>query len=106
MSIFFYLETNKKTKSANAILKQYLKAYISYKQNNWIDFLSIVEFKANSNWNNSSNIALFLVTKRYYPCLVFKPPILSEKSLLLVAKKEIKFEDIFIKKIEQSRKHL
>lgn len=100
MSIFFYLETNKKTKSANVILKQYLKAYISYKQNNWIDFLSIVKFKANSNWNNSSSITLFLAIKRYHPCLGFKPPILSEKSLLLVAKKEIKFEDVFIKKIE------
>lgn len=31
---FFHLETDKYIESINAILKQYLKAYINYKQNN------------------------------------------------------------------------
>ena len=94
------------TESANAALKQYLRAYVNYEQDNWVDLLPIAEFEANSDRNNSSGIAPFLATKGYHPCSGLEPPILSEESLLPVARKEIKAADEFIKKIEQLRKHL
>ena len=106
MSTSFHPKTDRQTESANAIFKQYLRAYVNYEQDNRVDLLPIAEFEANSDWNNSSGIAPFLATKKYYPCLGLEPPILSKEYLLPIARKKIKIANGFIKKIEQLRKHL
>lgn len=67
MSTFSHSIIDKQTKSANTALKQYLKTYINYKQNNWANILLIAKFEVNSNQNNFNNIAPFLVIKKYYP---------------------------------------
>ena len=106
LSTSFHPETDGQTESANAALKQYLRAYVNYEQDNWVDLLPIAEFEANSDRNDSSGIAPFLATKGYHPRSGLEPPIPSEESLLPAARKEIKAADWFIKKIEQLRKHL
>lgn len=67
MSTFSHSIIDKQTKNANTALKQYLKTYINYKQNNWANILLIAKFEVNSNQNNFSNIAPFLAIKKYYP---------------------------------------
>ena len=106
MSTAFYPETDGQTESANSALKQYLRAYVNYKQDNLIDFLPITEFEANSNWNNSSGIIPFFATKRYHPRSGIESPSPMEKSPLPTAKKEIKAADGFVEKIDRLRKHL
>ncbi len=106
MSTSFHPETDGQTKSTNAALKQYLRAYVNYEPDNWVDLLPIAEFEANSDRNDSSGIAPFLATKEYHPCSSLEPPIPSEESLLPTVRMEIKVADGFIKKIEQLRKHL
>lgn len=79
---------------------------MNYQPDNWVDFLQITEFETYLDLNNSSGIASFLATKRYHPRSSLESPILSKKSLLLLAKKKIKAADRFIEKIKQLRKHL
>ena len=67
LSTAFHPETDGQTENANASLKQYLRAYVNYNQDNWVDFLPIAEFEANSDRNASSGIPLFLATKGYLP---------------------------------------
>ena len=68
--------------------------------------LSIAEFEANSNRNDSSSIALFFPIKSYYSQSGLESTSPIEKSLLLIAKKEIKATDGFVKKIDRLCKYL
>ena len=104
LSTSFHPETDGQTESANAALKQYLRAYVNYEQDNWVDFLPIAKLEANSDRNDSSDIAPFLAIKGYHPRSSLEPPIPSEESLLPSARKKIKVADGFIKNIEQLEK--
>lgn len=106
MSTAFYPETDRQTASANPTLKQYLRAYVNYEQDNWVDLLPIAEFEANSDRNDSSDIAPFLATKGYHPQSGLEPPIPTDESLLPTAKKEITAVDGFVDKIDLLRNHL
>lgn len=106
ISTAFHPEIDGQTKSANAALKQQLRAYVNSEQDNWVDLLPIVEFEANSDQNNSSSIAPFFTTKRYYPQSRLELPISVEESLLSIAKKEIKAANGFVEKIDLPRNHL
>ena len=52
--------------NANANFKVYLKVYVNYNQDDWINFLSFVEFEINSIKNNSIELKLFLTTKNNF----------------------------------------
>ena len=67
LSTSFHPETDGQTESANAALKQYLRAYVNYGQDDWVDFLAIAEFEANSDVNSSTGISPFMATKGYIP---------------------------------------
>jgi hypothetical protein len=47
-SLAYHPETNGQIEKINAIFKQYLKAYINFRQNNWIDWLPLAEFALNN----------------------------------------------------------
>lgn len=101
LSIFFHSKINGLTKYTNIILKQYLKAYANYDPDKQIDFLFIIEFEANLDQNNFSDIASFFIIKRYHPYSGRKISILFDEFLLSAGQKKIKTIDWFIKKIEK-----
>ncbi len=47
LSIAFHLQMNRKIKQFNQTIEQYLKYYINYNQNDWIRYLSIIQFVYN-----------------------------------------------------------
>jgi len=49
----YHLQTNGQTERVNQELKQYLQLYCNYRQNDWAEWLLIVEFSYN-NWIHSS----------------------------------------------------
>ena len=106
MSTSFHPETDGQTESANAALKQYLRAYVNYDQDNWVDFLPIAEFEANSDRNDSSGLAPFLATKGYLPRSGLEPPTPWDKEATAPARTELRAADGFIEKIEGIRTHL
>lgn len=106
LSTAFHPETDGQTESANAALKQFLRSYVNYNQDNWVDFLSIAEFEANSDKNSSSGIAPFLATKGYIPRSGLEPPTPWDKDASQRAKREVKAADDFIKKMDDLRHFL
>ena len=67
LSTGFHPETDGQTENANKVLKQYLRAYVSHNQNDWVDFLHLAEFEANSRISQSTKMTPFEATKGYLP---------------------------------------
>lgn len=108
LSTSFHPETDGQTESANAALKQYLRAYVSYDQDNWVDFLPIAEFEANSDRNESTGVSPFLATKGYLQRSGLEPPMPwdGEVAPPPPTKKLIKAADNFALRIGKLRTYL
>ncbi|KAI1509876.1 Chromo domain containing protein [Pyrenophora tritici-repentis] len=67
-------QTDGQTENANSYLKQYLRAYVNYEQDNWALFLPIAEFEANSSTSSTTGKSPFFATKGYNPRSGIEPP--------------------------------
>ena len=56
MFIAFYSQTDKQTKRLNQTLKQYLRAYINKKQNNWVELLFTTQLIYNNTIIKTLNL--------------------------------------------------
>ena len=106
LSTAFHPETDGQTENANASLKQFLRAYVNYNQNNWVDWLPLAEFEANSDRNASTGVAPFLLTKGYIPRSGLEPPSPWDVSASQRAKREVQSADAFIDKMDRMRQHV
>ena len=106
LSTAFHPETDGQTENANAALKQFLRAYVNYNQDNWADMLPIAEFEANSDNSASTGISPFLATKGYVPRSGIEPPTPWDPSASQRAKRDMKSADGFIEKINSLRQYL
>ena len=59
-------------KNVNAFFKQYLRIYVNYNQNDWVDLLLITKFEINFDKNVLSGISSFLLIKNYISHLKIK----------------------------------
>ena len=59
-------ETNGQTEIANRVMKNYLRAYIAYTQDDWIDHLPMAKFTASNHVNASTGVTLFFANHRFY----------------------------------------
>lgn len=62
------------------MIKNYLHAYISYMQDNWINHLSTTEFAANNHVNVSIEISSFFANNRFYLCTGIELPQIYKKT--------------------------
>jgi hypothetical protein len=66
LNIIFHFQTNDQIERQNQTLKQYLKIYVNYQQNNWIKLLFVTKFAYNNNWHNvikMSSFTIYIETK-------------------------------------------
>lgn len=54
-------------------MKNYLQAYVSYTQDNWVDSLPIAEFAANNHVNASTRMTLFFANYGFHPWAGIEP---------------------------------
>ena len=73
-SLAYHPETDGQTESANRVMKNYLRAYIAYTQDNWVDYLSIAEFAASNHINASTGMTLFFANHGFHPRTGIEPP--------------------------------
>ena len=97
LSTAFHPETDGQTEIVNQSLKAYLRAYINWTQNNWVDWLPIAEFEANSDVNTSTKVAPFVATKGYLPRSGLEPEATQGKD------RDEKAAEALLKKIENIR---
>ena len=60
-------ETDGQTERVNQVLEDMLRAYVSKKQTNWEDYLSILEFAYNSAKHVSTNFSPFMLMYGFQP---------------------------------------
>ena len=104
LSTAWHSETDGQTEIANADLKAYLRAYVNFNQDNWVDQLPIAEFEANSAKSSSTGIEPFLATKGYLPRSGLELPEPLEGTP--TQKREMKDADKLIEKLEEIRLYL
>ena len=94
MSTVFYPQTNRQIERVNQELEQYLRMFINYRQEQWPDWLGIVEFVYNNKAHLSIKISLFKANYRQDPRIEFK------------VRKKKKYEEIekFMTKIKKIQK--
>ena len=101
----WHLETNEQTENANVDLKTYLRVYVNYKQNDWVDYLFVAEFEVNSAKSATTSMKLFLATKGYFS----RSEIKLLKSIVIdnfVKRKKIRSANKLITKLKNLREFL
>jgi len=63
LSTAFHPETDGQTERTNAILEQYLRAYINYQQDDSCDYLPLSEFAYNNGYQETIKHTAFLANK-------------------------------------------
>ena len=66
LSSTHHLETNEQIENVNKTLKNYFRVYVRYVQNDWMNFLSDVEFAANNHENASTRLISFFADHEYH----------------------------------------
>ncbi|KAG0161705.1 hypothetical protein PDIDSM_4973 [Penicillium digitatum] len=67
LSTAYHPETDGQTERANAVLEQYLRAYVSYLQDDWSEWLPLAEFTANSHYPESTRVSPFYANYGFHP---------------------------------------
>jgi hypothetical protein len=67
-------ETNSQSKNTIKGLKNYLRAYVNYAQDNWAWFLPNAQFAANNQVSKTMGITPFFACHAYHPHTGSKPP--------------------------------
>ncbi|KAF5339905.1 hypothetical protein D9758_015029 [Tetrapyrgos nigripes] len=74
-SMAYHAQMDGLTERTNQTLEAYLRAYISYQQDDWIDYLPLAEFAFNNHENSSTRQTPFFANLAYHP--TFEPSISS-----------------------------
>ncbi len=61
----YYLQMNEQMKRMNQTLKQYLRCYINYKQNDWVQLLSVAQLTFNNTTTKVINMLLFFANYEF-----------------------------------------
>lgn len=67
LSSGYHCETNGQTERLNGVLEQYLRAFCSYRQDDWSDLLPLAEFSYNSSVHSALNVSPFFALYGYNP---------------------------------------
>jgi len=60
LSIFFYLQTDRQTEQMNQELEQYIRFFIDYRQNDWLEWLVLAEFAFNNKVHLATKVSPFI----------------------------------------------
>lgn len=72
LSTAYHPQTDGKTERLNAITEQYLRAYTSYQQDDWVEWLPIAEFAGNSGYSETIKANAFVANYGFNPRLGFE----------------------------------
>jgi len=106
LSTFYYSETDGQIENVNAMLKQYLRFYVNYDQDNWCDYLSIAEFEVNNYRSSFTELTPFFVTKGYHSRSGLELPKAISTETTAHVRRGIRDADSYLDKLQALRKFL
>ncbi|XP_013917932.1 PREDICTED: uncharacterized protein LOC106545800 [Thamnophis sirtalis] len=77
LSSVHHPETDGGMEKVIGILEQYLCCFVNQQQNNWVDYLAVVEFAFNNSQHTSTQTMPFLANGGYHPCFFPLTPVNS-----------------------------
>ena len=103
-SIVWHFEIDDQIENVNVDLKVYLRIYVNFNQNDWINLFSIVEFEVNFVVSNFTDMIFFLTIKKYFSKSDLKFLMLIIDNA--IQKRKMKDVDKFIQHQEKLREFL
>ena len=101
----FHSKIDEQTKNVNEMLKQYLRVYVNYQQNDWVDYFVVVEFETNNHQSDFIDVVFFMIIKEYF----FKSNLKSLKSFenknISIQRRDMRRVDKIVEKLETLRDH-
>ena len=67
LSSSYHPQTDGQSERTNQTLEQYLRCFINYQQDDWVDFLHMAEFAYNNTIHSSTGYTPFFANKGYHP---------------------------------------
>ena len=67
LSTAYHPETDGQTERTNQILEQYLRIYVNYEQNDWINLLPLAEFVYNNTTQSATGMSPFFANLGFHP---------------------------------------
>jgi transposase InsO family protein len=71
LSTTFHLQTDGQTERVNAVMEQYLRNFVNYQQNNWVQWLPLAELAANNHTSETTNCSAFFGNYSFHPQMTF-----------------------------------
>ena len=96
LSTTFHFQTDDQIERQNSIIKQYLRTYVNFEQDDWIALLFITKFAYNNSKNAFIGLSPFEVMTGYFPRMTFEEPFDSRVKSVF-AKAHAKHLDSFMK---------
>ncbi len=106
LSTTYYFEINDQIERINAVIKHYLQVFINYMQNDWVKWLSEVEFIINNASLSITLTSFFLINSNQNSCLNFKSFESLFKNFTFQAWNKLINVKKFIKKMKKLTEHL
>jgi len=94
-------ETDGQTEIVNAGVNKYLRAFVSFTQDDWVDYLPLAEFAMNNQVNESTGISPFFANYGFNPRLGIEPAGPCPPALSAQAKKEFFRADAVANRFER-----
>jgi transposase InsO family protein len=69
----FHPQTDGQTERVNAILEQYLRAFMNFHQDDWVDWLALAEFASNNVPSETTGVSPFFANYGFNPSIGIEP---------------------------------
>ena len=89
----YHPQTDSLSKCTNQTLVAYLHAYISYQQDDWVNYLPLTKFTFNNDINLSTNMSPFFTNFRFHPS--FEPCLTDTVNIPAVANLATHLEHLY-----------
>ena len=96
LSTAWHLETDGQTERINGVMEQYLRAFVNYLQDDWLEWLLLAEFVSNNTESETTKVTLFFANKGFHPRMGFEP----STTRLLANTNELNAE-VFVNRMEK-----
>lgn len=74
LSTAFHPETDGQSENSNQGLEQYLRAYVNYLQDDWVNWLPMAEFAMNNHKSETTKVTPFFANCGQHPRMGHEPP--------------------------------
>ena len=101
----FHSKIDEQTKNVNKMLKQYLRVYVNYQQNDWVNYLVVAKFETNNHQSDFIDVALFMIIKEYLLKFDLKSLKSFENKNISIQRRDMRRVDKIAEKFETLRDH-